>query len=352
MTFQQYIEKTRNLIQANFNSYFELKKAEDLPEIFREQPLIESVEDFVSRGKLIRGSLFLLGSEMLGLTIKKELVDIACAIELMHSALLIQDDIIDRDYTRRGAKTIFAKFEEDGREIEAFEPYHYGVSSAIVAADIAFFYAIDLLSNFGSSQFNILLKYYANEVYLVTLAEASDSLFGQTKKEPDRDAIYSVYKYKTARYTFSLPFEMAAIAADAPPTTREQLNSLGELTGIIFQLKDDELGLFGDEKTIGKPVGSDIRENKKTIIRQLLFEHADQNDGKMLESCFGNPEAKYEQIELVRNIYEKYGINKYIEKEINEIMDKVWDVYENLDVKEEYKKILKGLLEFNLNRTA
>jgi geranylgeranyl diphosphate synthase type I len=352
MTFQKNLEKQRSLIKEHFRNYFAQKRKDFLPQIFKEQGLVESLEDFAIRGKLIRGSLFLFASEMLGLALKEELIDIACAIELMHSALLIQDDIIDNDYIRRKERTIFAKFEDYGKRIEAFDPYHYGVSNAIIVADIAFFYAIDLLSNFSDLQFNILLKNYANEVYLVTLAEAADSLFGQTKKEATKEDIYAIYRYKTARYTFSLPLEMAAIAADALPTLREKLNTMGELIGTIYQLKDDELGLFSNEETIGKPVGSDIREKKKTILRYILFKEDDQNERKTLENCFGNPEITEGEIEIVRNIYKKYGINKYIEKEINGIMDKAWNIYESLEIKEEYKKILKELLEFNLKRTA
>jgi geranylgeranyl diphosphate synthase type I len=352
MTFQEYQKKSRLLIQENLQGYLGLKKTEDLPLIFKEQGLIEAVESFALRGKLIRGSLFLLGCEMLGGKIEKEHLDIACAIELMHSSLLMQDDVIDRDYMRRGAKTIFAKYKDEGEKIGAFDPYHYGISSAIVAADIAFFLAFDLLSNFSNSSLGILLKYYAHEAYLVTLAEGADSLFGLTKKEPNKEEIYAVYKYKTARYTFSLPFEMATIVSDAPPTVREALNALGELSGMIFQLKDDELGLFGDESTIGKPVGSDIRENKKTIIRLMLFEHANEEDRKILANCFGNPNAGEEQVNIVRELYNKYNVSDYVRVETQEIMDKVWEIYEELEVNDEYKNILKGLLEFNLSRTA
>ena len=59
---------------------------------------------------------------------------------------------------------------------------------------------------------------------------------------------------------------MGCIVADLDKKTTAILESIGEMAGIIFQMKDDELGLFGDEKTTGKPVGGDIRENKKTII--------------------------------------------------------------------------------------
>ena len=352
MTFKQYSEKSRDLIKENLLHFCNEKKKQELPKIFKDQGLIDALESFAIRGKLIRGTLFLLISEALGRSINKELLDMACAIELMHSALLIQDDIIDNDYIRRGDKTIFAKYEGDGKKIGAFDSYHYGISSAIVVADIAYFFAVELLSSYENPQLSKLLKFYSHEVYLVVLAESADSVFGQTNMEPSKEDIYSVYKYKTARYTFSLPFGMAAIVSQTKVETCNILDKLGELSGIIFQLKDDEIGLFGEEETIGKPVGSDIRENKKTIIRFLLYKHANGKDKKILDRCFGNAKSGKRELELVREIYEKNEIHTYINEEIGIIMKEVWELFKKLEIRNEFKQILKELLEFNLSRSS
>lgn len=328
------------------------KKKEKLPQIFKEQGLIDALESFSLRGKLIRGTLFLFMAEALGEKVDAKLTSIACAIELMHSALLIQDDIIDNDLMRRGKKTIFAYYTGEGEKAGAYDPYHYGISTALMVADVAFFFAVELLSDFENPSLGKLLRYYAHEVYLVSLAESADSIFGQTDREATREEIYALYKYKTARYTFSLPFEMAAIVTGTPSGKRKLLSDIGEAAGIIFQLKDDEIGLFGSEELIGKPVGGDIRENKKTLIRALLYEHANKSDRTLLDSCFGNPKSGNEQIELVKDIYNKYTIKNYIDQEIEKLMKEVWEMYDKLEISSKHKKILKDLLEFNLNRKA
>lgn len=351
MTFDEYIGKTREEIKSHFSSFMLKQREEDLPAIFKEQKLIETIEGFAVRGKLLRGTLFLFILEGLGVKPEKRHFDVACAIELMHSALLMQDDVIDKDRTRRGAPTVFAHYEVDGKNRLAEDPYHYGVSTAIVAADVAFFFAIELISQFEESTLGKLLKYYAHEVYLVAVAESVDSIFGQTAIEPDEPDIYAVYKYKTARYTFSLPFEMAAIVAGASDEIRYRLSRLGEHAGIIFQLKDDEIGLFGDEALIGKPVGSDIRENKKTLIRHFLFKSASEQDRQVLRNCFGNPLAAKEEIDNVRLLYNKYEIDKIISEKIESIMKEVWADFENIDLSSDFKNVLKGLLEFNLSRS-
>lgn len=352
MDFKTYLSDSRQLIRDHLSSYLDSKKREKVPQLFKEQKLLEALEEFVLKGKLLRGSLFLFTVEGLDGKIDKTCLDIACAIELMHSALLMQDDVIDNDELRRGSKTIYSKYEEEGKKIGAIDPYHYGVSTAIVEADIAFFLALDLISSYKKGNLSDLVSYYAREVYLVALAESADSLFGQTKRIPKKDEIYDIYKYKTARYTFSLPFEMGAIVSGGSLETRTKLKELGELVGIIFQLKDDEIGIFGTEESIGKPVGSDIREDKKTIIRFYLYSLANEKDLEILNQCFGNSNADVNEVGEIKKLYEKYKIKEMIGNEVGEIMKKAWAIYEDVHLNFEHKKILKELLEFNLQRSS
>lgn len=351
MTFKDYSINSRRLIEENLINFLNDTKKEEIPDTFKKQEVITTLTEFVTKGKLIRGTLFLLSLEMLDIEISKEHIDIACAIELVHSALLIQDDVIDNDKTRRGGKTVFATYEQRGEEIKAIDPRHYGISIAIVAADVAIFLAVELLSHYKGRATKELLAFYAHEIYHVATAQGIDSEFGQSEVEPTKEDIYAVYKYKTARYTFSLPFVMAGIVAGNKNVSK-QLEELGEIAGLIFQIKDDYIGLLGDEEVIGKPVGSDIRENKKTVIRALLYEFASNAEKGILDSSFGNQNLLQEEISKIKKLVEKYKISTIINNEIIEIMQKGWKIFESLDVNKKYKAVLKDLLEFNLNRTA
>jgi geranylgeranyl diphosphate synthase type I len=352
MTFQEYSKKTKNLISENLKDFLSQKKREELPQVFKEQKIIESLEEFSTRGKFIRGTLFLLTCEMFGVRLNKELLNIATALEFTHSGLLIQDDIIDNDYIRRGGDTIFAKYIDRGKSIFAFHPYHYGISTAIVVSDAAFFFAMELLSSFKNSTLGELLNFFSHEIYFVSVAEGIDSEFGQTPKNPSQDDIYAVYKYKTARYTFSLPFGLAGIAVKGKTSEINKLEKLGEYAGIIFQIVDDELGIFGEGNTIGKPIGSDIRENKKTIIRHLLYEYAKDEDKKTLDKYFGNAKISEEDLKNIKRLIEKYEVSNEIENIKNKLMEKVWKLFEDLNVEKNYKLILKQFLEFNIERRA
>ncbi len=351
MSFTDYLEKAKVLIQEQLRQFLSEKKREDIPESFKRQKAIESLEEFVLRGKLIRGTLFLLAVEYFGVQISEKHIKVACAIELVHSALLIQDDIIDNDAIRRGEKSIHTKYRDIGRHVKASDPSHYGVSIAIVISDIAFFLAFELLSSFEESTLGSLLRFYSHEIYLVALAEGIDSEFGQTEIEPTEDDIYSVYHYKTARYTFSMPFVMAGVVSSASSETVKQLEKIGELAGTIFQLKDDVIGIFGSEEVIGKPVGSDIRENKKTLIRVLLYKMCDEDERKKLDMSFGNPNMTNTQLEEVVVLAKKYSIEEIINEKIKKIADEQNELFEKLPDDEVYRNVFADLLVFNLKRT-
>lgn len=350
MTFQEYSASSRNLIEENLKQFLHLQK-EEIPQSLQKQGIIDSLEEFVFKGKLIRGTLFLLTVELLGQKITKDHIHIACAIELIHSSLLIQDDIIDNDYMRRGGKTIFALYEEKGKSVDAIDAKHYGISIAILAADVSFYLAMELVSDLKLSSVGQLIRYLSQEIKTVALAEGIDSEFGQTPEEATIDEIYSVYKYKTARYTFSLPFVLACIVTGTDESTNNEFEELGEYIGTIFQMKDDIIGLMGDEKEIGKPVGSDIRENKKTLVRALLFEKADESERKFLDESFGNADLTLNQLSRIRDLILKYQIVELLDKDIDMIMEKSWKIFDNLKVDEQQKEILKSLLEFNLSRS-
>ena len=232
------------------------------------------------------------------------------------------------------------------------DPLHYGNSMGIVIGDIAIFFGQELMNSYKEESLADMQSRFAKELYLVGVAEALDSEYGQSPGEPTIEEIYSVYQYKTARYTFSMPFLMAATICDVSKDQRKIIDRIGELVGIIFQIKDDEIGLFGDEEKIGKPVGSDIKENKKTIFRELLFRHATAEDKESLSKLFGNRELTIDDLTSVQLLMEKYHILDLVKKDIDAFMREVHGLFQKLEVEDRYKNILLELLEYNLRRSA
>ena len=105
------------------------------------------LRSFASRGKMVRGGLLLLGYEMhAGRAAPAAVARAAAALEIIHSSLLIHDDIMDNDRLRRGARTVFAQYEQMGRGRHAADPARFGLSMGICAGDVGYFVAWDILS--------------------------------------------------------------------------------------------------------------------------------------------------------------------------------------------------------------
>ncbi len=286
----------------------------------------ERLDEFSSRGKMLRGSLVRLGYELCRGTAPsgddERCVDLAgAAMELFQSGLLVHDDIMDRDRVRRGFPTLHVGYEATLERGVYDDPAHNGASLGICSGDLAFFAAFRALAQLptDAETSRRLMAIAARELTLVGVAQMQDVANGAIKPgstnpfrdapcEPREEDILRLYRYKTGRYTFSLPLALGAALASAREESMAALEEAGENLGILFQLKDDELGLFADEAELGKPVGADVREDKKTLYRLRLFEKSDQSTARRLHSMFGNREPGGVDMGFVRDTIESLCI--------------------------------------------
>src|SRR4029078_8287647 len=116
--------------------------------------------------------------------------------------------------------------------------------------------------------------------------------------------------------TFSLPLVLGAMVGNASEDKFKQLEEFGENLGIVFQIVDDKLGITGDSKITGKPVGNDIVQNKKTVFRKLLFDYADKNQKQILNKIFGNKNVSSTDVEKVIGIANKLDTEIKLNKKI------------------------------------
>ncbi len=282
--------------------------------------LAERLGRFAGQGKMLRGGLLILASGLLdcGSRPSEEAVlAAAAAMELFQSGLLAHDDIMDRDATRRGEPTLHRRYAEEARRQGARDPEHLGLSLGICAGDAAFFLGFEVLAGPPVPEQSRagLLGLCARELSRVAVAQMQDVTWGAqpasggAAADPGSEReILRLYTFKTGRYTFSLPLAAGALLAGCGPRQREELESLGECLGILFQLRDDLLGLFGDERELGKPVGSDVREGKKTILQGRLFARAPEATAARLRDIFGNPGISEAELAFVRAQVEELGV--------------------------------------------
>ncbi|MBT3274684.1 MAG: polyprenyl synthetase family protein, partial [Spirochaetales bacterium] len=121
--------------------------------------------------------------------------------------------------------------------------------------------------------------------------------------------------------------------------------------GILFQLKDDEIGLFGREEETGKPVGSDIREGKKTLFYHYLFSACGVDDAKRLRGIFGNQDSSAEDIDYALRLMEETGARKKVAEKSSALAASSEAMIGDLDGADgTYWSLLQELVDYNMNR--
>lgn len=343
---KEYFKQHKEEISNELKGFLTQKRNENSTIPFYADSIDKLIE-FSNRGKMLRGSLVILSAGKSSDDVKK----VAAAIELIHTALLIHDDIMDQDETRRGSKTIFAQYADEVKN-RVDDSKFYGDGMAICCADIAFFLAFELLAstNIDPRIMTHVIKTVGSEIQIVGGAQMGDFHFGETAEEPTIDQILAIYKYKSARYTFSLPIRIGATIGGLSEENIKLLEEFGEKLGIVFQIKDDEIGLLGDEEEIGKPVGSDIRQNKKTLIRTLLYEKFEDN--QKLNEIFGNEKISDQEIEFIKENVISLDIKKETDAMVEKMSDEANQILEKTEISSEFKEILNQLIEYNSNRSV
>ncbi|HYD02874.1 MAG TPA: polyprenyl synthetase family protein, partial [Alphaproteobacteria bacterium] len=195
-----------------------------------------------------------------------------------------------------------------------------------------------------------IISLYSKEVMNVGIAEMDDIYFEHADAKISAEEILKMYEYKTAHYTFSLPLILGALISGKSEII-DSLYNIGESLGVIYQIRDDDLGIFGDDK-LGKSLGIDIKSNKKTLHRQYLFDLAkDPQDKEFLENIFGNENLDSEDIADIQGLIKKYCVDKLILEKINFYEERANKMIEGLDCNEHYKGLLHEILMYVNSRT-
>jgi geranylgeranyl diphosphate synthase type I len=214
--------------------------------------------------------------------------------------------------------------------------------------DIAFFVAFDLLS-FEDIP-NSVKVLFTKILTSTGLAQIQDVYYGMTKDPISFEDIITMYCNKTARYTFSLPLCAGALLSGASASVVSGLDIVGKLLGIIFQLKDDQLGMFGNKQEIGKVVGDDIVAGKKTPYHYYLYQCVNTKEHATLDAIFGNKQTSMNDIAYVQKLCYSYGVDKKVEQELEKYGDMAQKAIEILETQQKNKQLFLELLNFSLTR--
>jgi len=244
-------------------------------------------------GKRVRATLALLWCEVFSGDYRPA-IPLAIAYELAHASALVQDDIIDHSEMRRGARSIVAK---------------YGLSDAILASDLLLFNVPKMVAKYGNLESGRLARIFdlvGEACRATTWGEFLDLEMARGKEGTEQD-YEEMIRLKTSTL-LSAPCASGAIVGGASDEQSLLAGSFGEALGMAYQIQDDTLDLIGDELALGKPVFTDLRGGKKSVVLIHCASHCSSDDRSFIFSLL-NRSGPYSDGETsrLRALIEKHG---------------------------------------------
>jgi geranylgeranyl pyrophosphate synthase len=306
-------------------------------------------------GKRLRPVLVVIGYKAI-----KEDVDIdhlyraACSVEILHNGSLLHDDLIDHDETRRGGKTFHATYrdihlDKGGKQEGAFD---YGMTMAILGGDS--------LINLGAAAITAAkldddVSTLCHHYYEFSFQNLVDGVLLEmnmiTDKEADTEMYLQMVRMKTA-VLFDRSLMMGAAMARATEPQLLAFEEFGINVGKAFQVQDDILGSFGDEKKTGKSTSGDIREGKKTLLVFETYAKATPAQRKELDGLLGKDGMSDDEVDGVRAIFRKSGALKACQERMDQLLTTGQAALDKAEppLNPKYKDFLIGMSNFLIQR--
>lgn len=298
-------------------------------------------------GKRLRPYMTVLAYQSFSDHMHTDIIPVASAQELLHVSMLIHDDIIDEDYIRHDTENV------SGTYLHRYQPHlqdksdlqHYANSAALIGGDLVLSAAHQAIN---TSRLDLDQKQLANDIlndaiFIVCGGELLDTE-SSFKPRGEIDAV-KIAKLKTASYSFVSPLVMGASLAGASQEALATLREFGTNLGVAFQLADDILGLYGDEKVTGKSASSDLRQGKRTHMLLLALALARDEDRQTLESLVGKKDLIEQELDTAREIIVSCGAKSTVETLIQTYARGARAALDTLEIPENYKDQYNSLIK-------
>ena len=324
-TFQEYAPIIRPIILQRIESTLNAHR-----DIFADcgslsYDVLERISIFARRGKILRALLAHLSYIGYG-GADDSVVDLATAMELMQSFLLIHDDIMDKSDLRRDHPSMHTQYSQMVATDGAKQPRHIGNSLAICAGDICF--ALSSLSMESAlrgahalssrERSNIRALFY-HEITRVGIAQMDDIKFSDCATEPSSSQILELYHNKTGYYSIALPLKMGAMLARSSHEL-ESITEIGRMAGAVFQMRDDCIDLMASKES-GKSSANDFQNRRRTYIRQLFLEQASPQYIKQLHALECQPTDNQRAIQEFTALLTQSGVLDEAQATIHRMRD-------------------------------
>lgn len=314
------IEKELELFEQQFRQSMKTKV-----------PLLDTIMTYIvkRKGKQIRPIFVLYSASLFG-NINERTFRGASLVELLHTATLVHDDVVDESYKRRGFFSINALWKN---------------KIAVLVGD--FLLSKGLLLSVKNKDFDLL------EIVSQAVEDMSEGELLQLERakfmNATEDVYFEIIRKKTASLIASC-CQIGAASTQNDPIILEKMRKFGELIGLAFQIRDD-LFDFGENKS-GKPAGLDIKEKKLTLPIIYAMANAPSPETKEIRKVIkGNlPDTK--KMNLVVDFIKKHNGIQYATQKMNEFRTQAFDILDSLKANPEHKQQLNLLVNFVIDRNV
>ena len=258
----------------------------------------------------------------------------AAALEVFHTFTLLHDDVMDNATVRRGKPSVYGK---------------WGTNAALLSGDAMLIYSYKLLQQTPVEYLPAVLGCFNYTAMTVCEGQQVDMEF-ESRNDVTMEEYMSMINKKTAALLAGATM-IGAIQGGADTLSRQHLFSFATELGLAFQLQDDLLDAYGTEAQLGKPIGGDIVEDKKSFLMLTAFAEADAPTRKRLQSLLEDKTmAPEDKIREVLTLYNSLGVKEIAEREINTHFTKAMDSLASLEVGAERVEPLRELAQSLLGR--
>lgn len=345
---QSYIKKVSPVLDEIFQK--EAKRAAKVDPLCSQ--MMRLYQQFAKGGKMIRGALAYLGYRGAGGKNEKVALTASATLEILQSFLLMHDDWIDQDVVRRGKPTMHVQYEKVFKQKKwSGDASRWAAGMAIVLGDAGCFLAVRILADldcraeFKTKALARLADYLVKTAY----GEVLDISHGLMKGVSYQD-ILQARELKTAYYTIVMPLVVGATLGGANDSQMKAIERYGLAMGIAFQLRDDELGLLGDEQVLGKSSLADLLDGKKTLLILKAVENLSDQEKKILLSVWGKSQASQEEIAKTKKLILKSGALEFSQKTAKNLVKKGKRFVPQITTNPEVQETLYQMADFMVER--
>lgn len=310
-----------------------------IPESVEPEPLGKSMKHlFSAGGKRLRPCLVLLSCEAVGGK-PEDALEAAAAVEILHTFTLIHDDVMDRDEFRRGVRTVHVL---------------WGVPMAIIAGDALFAKVFEALAEnvrrlkLPAEKAVEIFRSISVASFEICRGQAMDILMAERRTASESEYLEMVSGKTGALLDASM--RIGAIIGGGSEREIGALSAFGRKIGIAFQIRDDVLGITGEESKFGKPVGSDIREGKRTLPIIYALRRLSPAKRRLLKGALGKGRISGSRLERIVRMLQECGAIDY---SLNLARRLVEEAKAELSAvgESEAKEILLDLADFAVTRS-